>query len=257
MSVPPSLLATVLLLQTYDRISEEEAKARADCDLRWKVALGIEIDERPFAKSTLQLFRAQLILHDHVRAVFQKSLAFAREAGYFKSQKIKAALDTSYIRGCGAVKDTYNLLADGMVKLIRALARRDGRKPEAWASTHDLARYFGSSLKGEAVIDRDNPQARQTLLRAIVTDADRLREAARAVLADLSPEDPEHARLREAADLLRQLLVQDVERQPEGAALKDGVSPDRVVPSTTRDAARSEECVQTVRWAQGSDCGGP
>ena len=40
-----------------------------------KVALGIEV-EGPFAKSTLQLFRAQLILHDRVRAVFQRSLQF-------------------------------------------------------------------------------------------------------------------------------------------------------------------------------------
>jgi len=43
-SVPPCLLATALLLQTYDRDSDEEAKARADFDLRWKVALGIGLD---------------------------------------------------------------------------------------------------------------------------------------------------------------------------------------------------------------------
>lgn len=51
-SVPPSLLAYALLLQTHDRVSDEEAKARADYDLRWKVALGIEVDERPFARRT-------------------------------------------------------------------------------------------------------------------------------------------------------------------------------------------------------------
>src|SRR5437868_14460576 len=61
-SVPPSLLATALVLQTYDGVSDEEAKQRADYDLRWKVALGVELDARPFAKSTLQEFRAQLIL---------------------------------------------------------------------------------------------------------------------------------------------------------------------------------------------------
>jgi len=33
-SLPPSLLATALLLQAYDRVSGEEAKARADFDLR-------------------------------------------------------------------------------------------------------------------------------------------------------------------------------------------------------------------------------
>ena len=84
-SVPPSLLATaLLLLQTYDKVSDAEAKARADFDIRWKVALGIEIEDRPFAKSTLQLFRAQLILHDKVREVFESSLRLARQSGYLK-----------------------------------------------------------------------------------------------------------------------------------------------------------------------------
>jgi transposase len=82
-SVPPSLLAMALLLQAHDGVSDEEAKARADFDLRWKVALGVGLEQRPFAKSTLQLFRARLILHERVRTVFQKSLAFARRTGYF------------------------------------------------------------------------------------------------------------------------------------------------------------------------------
>ena len=34
--VPPSLLATALLLQSHDKVSDAEAKARADFDLRWK-----------------------------------------------------------------------------------------------------------------------------------------------------------------------------------------------------------------------------
>jgi hypothetical protein len=62
-SVPPSMLATALLLQTHDKVSDDEATTRADFDIRWKVALGIAVDDKPFAKSTLQLFRAHLILH--------------------------------------------------------------------------------------------------------------------------------------------------------------------------------------------------
>src|SRR3954468_19796759 len=53
-SVPPSLLATALVLQTYDGVSDDEARQRAAYDLRWKVALGLEVETRPFAKSTLQ-----------------------------------------------------------------------------------------------------------------------------------------------------------------------------------------------------------
>ncbi len=119
-SVPPSLLATALLLQSHDKVSDAEAKARADFDLRWKVALGIEVEDRPFAKSTLQVFRAQLILHDKVREVFESSLRLARESGYLKKRSMRVALDTTNILGRGAVKDTCNLLADGIVNCCGA-----------------------------------------------------------------------------------------------------------------------------------------
>jgi hypothetical protein len=164
-----------------------------------------------------------------VRAVFQKSLTFARQTGHLQGHTIKAVLDTSYILGRGAVKDTSNLLADGIVKLVRALARRDEESPEGYAAAHALSRYCGSSLKGEAASDGDDPPARQFFLRQIVADADRLLDQTRSLLGGLAPDDPDRARLVEAADLLAQILVQDVERRADGAALRDGVSPDRVV----------------------------
>ena len=227
-SVPPSLLATALLLQAHDRLSDEEAKAHADFDLRWKVALGIGIEERPFAKSTLQLFRAQLVLHDKVRVVFQSSLGFGRQTTYMKKRKIKLALDTSNILGKGAVKDTYNLLADGIVKLVRALASGEGENPQAWASERGLSRYFGSSVKGEANIDWDDDTARRAFLNDVVADADHLLEKVREALGS-SADEMERERLTEAAELLAQLLLQDIERQPDGAAIKEGVSRDRMV----------------------------
>src|SRR3954451_21500420 len=49
-SVPPRLLATALVLQTYDGVADEEATRRAAYDLQWKVALGVELDCKPFAK---------------------------------------------------------------------------------------------------------------------------------------------------------------------------------------------------------------
>ncbi len=45
-SVPPSLLATALVLKAYEGVSDEEAKGRADFDLCWKVALGVGLEER-------------------------------------------------------------------------------------------------------------------------------------------------------------------------------------------------------------------
>ena len=100
-SVPPRLLATALLLQSHDKVSDAEAKARADFDLRWKVALGIEAEDRPSAKSMLQVFRAQLILHGKVREVFESSLRLARESGCLKGRGTRVALDTTNILGVG------------------------------------------------------------------------------------------------------------------------------------------------------------
>ena len=229
-SVPPSLLATALLLQAHDGVSDEEAKARADFDLRWKAALGIGLEERPFAKSTLQLFRARLIIHERVRTLFERSLTFARRRGYFRSRKIKVVLDTSYILGRGAAQDTYNLLGDGIRKLVGALAASAEREPEGWADEHGLARYyFGSSLKGDAEIDWDDAQAREAFLRSVVADADRLLETAGEALERIPAGDPGRGRLPEAAILLERLLWQDIERREDGACLKQAVSRDRLV----------------------------
>jgi hypothetical protein len=230
-SVPPSLLATALLLQFYEGVSDEEAKARAEFDLRWKVALGIALEERPFAKSTLQLFRARLIIHERVGAVFQKSLTFARQTGYLRSRRLKkVVLDTTHVLGRGAVKDTYNLLADGITVLARELAAEvPCSDPEEWARERVLGRYFGSSVKGEAGIDWDDPEARQAFLEGVVGDADRLLEVAREAMEKLPAGDPERRRVRDAAVLLERLLMQDIERREDGSRLKQGVSPDRVV----------------------------
>jgi len=229
-SVPPSKLSIALLLQAHDGVSDQEAKARADYDLRWKVALGINIDERPFAKSTLQLFRAQLILHEKMRAIFLRSLEYARETGYLKRRKkMKVALDTTNILGRGAVKDTYNLLADGIKKLIRGLADLEGTEPEAWAEGHGFSRYFGSSIKGEAGIDWGDEQERQRFLKGIVADADQLLGTARGRL-EATPEGSEQEeRIVGGAALLVQLLCQDVQRDGDEVALKEGVARDRVV----------------------------
>jgi len=228
-SVPPSLIATALLLQTHDRSSDEEAKARADFDIRWKVALGIAVDDKPFAKSTLQLFRAQLILHEKVRAVFQRSLQFARQTGYVKRHRIKAALDTSYILGRGAVKDTYNLLADGIIQVVRALAALESKKAEVWAREHGLECYFGSSVKGEADIDWDDAKSRRAFLKAIVGDSEWVLGLARQAQGQFPEGDDRRQVIVEAAELLGQLLLQDVEYREDGVALKDGVSRDRII----------------------------
>jgi len=223
-SVPPSLLATALVLQTYDGVSDDEAKQRADYDLRWKVALGVELDARPYAKSTLQEFRAQLIVHEEQAAILRQSLELAKRRGTFRTKrgekrKLTVALDTSNILGRGAVKDTSTLLGDGIVKLARGLAKLAGQPLAAWAAAHGYGRYVGpTSLKGTAEIDWSDANERRRFLGEIVADADRLLKQARAARTGL-----------EAAGLLSRVLVQDIERREDGPAIKHGVAKDRLL----------------------------
>jgi transposase len=232
-SVPPSLLAVALLLQAHDKVSDEEAVARSQFDLRWKVALGIGMEERPFVKSTLQLFRSQLIVNDKEREIFLTSLEEARRCGFLKRGKKKLVVDTTHIFGRGQVQDTYNLLADGIEKLVGALAKVEGEEEVAWAAKHELSRYFSSSIKGTAEIDWSDREARKAFLTGIVSDARRLLEIAREAIARHGAGSEVGRSISSAAELLCALLAQDVKETPEGKAeIVEGVAKDRIVSVT-------------------------
>ena len=185
------------------------------------------------------MFRAQLILHDKVREVFEGSLRLARQSGYLKKRGMRVALDTTYILGRGAVQDTYNLLADGIVKLLRVLAAVANATLPAWAEGQGYERYLGSSIKGEATIDWSDRKARAALLGELVADADRLLALARQAWVELPEDSGQRQSIVAGAELLGQLLLQDVERKSgdvdahaddadDGVSIRDGVSKDRM-----------------------------
>jgi len=239
-SVPPSLLATATVLQWYDDVSDEEARDSAKYDDRWRVALGLEPGVQPFAKSTLQLFRAQLVVHDK-QAIFDRVLELAGEQGLLKrGQPLTVAQDTTPILGRGAVKDTINLLGDAIVGVLRELARQATQEVVALAGRHHLERYVtGSSLKGEANVDWTDAAQRQQFLRQVVADADRALELVRQRRAELAALESlgalaarqaaeDDRALANAATLLSQVLAQDIERSATGASMRRGVSRDRM-----------------------------
>lgn len=230
-SVPPSQLALLTLLQHHAGVSDGEAVERSCWDARWAAVLRKQIGEPLCAKSTLQLFRSHLILHDAVLMIFRQSIVEAKRAGLLTGKPLRVALDTKPIIGRGAVEDTYNLLATGIRQLGKALAKALGQNPEAWAGKHDFGRYFVGSIKGSATVDWSDPAAKNEFLTEIVTDARRLLRQT----GDLLPRLPSAAQpgVREAAELLEQLLLQDVvETARPGSRpvveLKDGTSPGRI-----------------------------
>jgi len=80
-SIPPSLLAKVLLLQYRCGLSDEQAMESVAWDLRWKVALGLPVDHRGWHPTSLTKYRARLLLHGKERLALECSLRLAGELG--------------------------------------------------------------------------------------------------------------------------------------------------------------------------------
>jgi len=200
-SVPPSQLALMLILQTYDGVSDEQAIEHSAFDLRWAAVLGRHAGERLCAKSTLQLFRSHLILHDAFRTFLQRSIEEAKASGLIQGRALTAAIDTKPMLGHGAVQDTYNLLAQAMRQLARALARERGCSIRELLDHNDLSALSEPSIKGTVVIDWSDEAARDTFLTQLVGQARRL----------LTLAEGASKHVYENAQLLSQILLQDVE----------------------------------------------
>ena len=105
----------------------------------------------------------------------------------------------------------------------------------AWAEAPGYQRYLGSSIKGEAVIDWSDRKARAALLAELVADADRLLALARQAWVELPEDSVQRQSIVAGAELLGQLLLQDIERRSgdgdaeDGVSVRDGVSKDRMV----------------------------
>jgi hypothetical protein len=226
------------------------------------VALGLELEARPFAKSTLQLFRSQLIIHEEASTIFKRSLELARQTGLLKGRKMKAAVDTTVILGRGAVEDTYNLIAEGIVILCRALAQMAAEEASAWAAGHGLCRYFDSSIKTSEAVTWDDAASREAFLSGLIRDGQRCLQLAQEARVELAVGSAKDERIMRAAQLLTQLLWQDVEPTERGHRVKPGTERDRV-PSDLRSAgarpgaaAWAQEPRQDIHGLQGRPGGG-
>jgi len=237
-SVPPSQLALLLVMQTHVGLSDEGAIEHSEYDARWAAVLGTHLGEPLCAKSTLQLFRAKLILKEKARLLLQGSVKEARRRGHLPAGPLRVAVDTLCIKGAGAVKDTWNLLASGIWQVIQAAGKEWREKPGDWAARHELAAYVPDphgSVKGSLDLDWSDESAREAALATIVKDAVRAYRQADALAATLAEEAA--ARVRQAQLLLGDLLEQDIEVQhPENGeskvAVKQGTAPARI-PSAT------------------------
>jgi hypothetical protein len=211
-SVPAEVIATVMVLQALEGLSDREAISALRRDIAWKVACGLRLDDEGFHPTVLVYWRNRLRSSDRPRRIFDAVGQVVAATGVLRGRG-RRVLDSTVLEDAVATQDTVTQL----VAAIRRVRRLVPKAREVALTSHDYER------PGKPDCDWDDPDARQALVSGLVNDALAVLDA----LADLEL-DAEQA---EAVALLALVAGQDVEagERPGTFRIARRVARDRVI----------------------------
>ena len=222
-TVPARVLATVMVLQALEGLSDQEAVDHLECDLRWQAAAGVHAGYEAFHPTTLVGQRNRLRASGRPKRFLEDTKVVAREAGVLGNRV--RVLDSTPIYDAVSTQDTVTQLRAGIRKLLRALAG----SALAVRVRMALARDDDYASAGKPPCDWDDPEAREALVDALVRDA----LAALAALDGKELVGPG----RDAAELLALVAGQDVEKGDDGVfRIVVKVARDRVISTVDPEA---------------------
>ena len=88
-SIPASVMASVLVLQTLHDLSDRETAEAARCDLRWKVATGMSLDHQGFDPSTLVYWRQRLATSERPHRINEAVRKVVEETGIVAAASVR------------------------------------------------------------------------------------------------------------------------------------------------------------------------
>jgi hypothetical protein len=222
-SVPPMIVAVVMVLQRIEGLSDREAVDRFAFDARWKYAAGgLDFDYPGFVHTVLVDMRARLARSQRPDRIFEVTLEVAKAAGLVGRKRV---LDSTPLYDAVATMDTVTLIRSairGLLKVVDADLETGLRGR--------LCRDDDYASFGKPVCDYDDPAARQALVDALAGDAMALLEALDGRELD--------AGVLQAAQLLATVVGQDLDRDGDDAILRIArrVAKDRVISTVDPDA---------------------
>jgi hypothetical protein len=222
-SVPPMVVAVVMILQRLEGLSDREAVERFTFDARWKYAAGgLPFDYPGFAHTVLVDMRARLARSDRPKRIFERSREVATEAGLVGVRRV---LDSTPLYDAVATMDTVTLVRSA-IRGVLAAAEAEEPKPALRAV---LGRDDDYRKGGKPACDWDDAEARLALVDALARDGLALLEALEGTQLP--------APLGEAAALLATVIGQDLETGPDGRIrIARRVAHDRVISTVDPDA---------------------
>jgi hypothetical protein len=225
-TVPARVVATTMLLQAYEGLSDREAVEHLAFDLRWKAAAGLAVDAGAFHATVLVGVRNRLRKSNRPRRMFEDVKTVARAAGLLRGRN--RVLDSTPVYDAVATQDTVTQLRAVIRKLLM-VAVREGETGLAAAVRAVLTRDDDYVAAGKPPCDWDDKAAREDLVDALVRDC-------LAVLGVLDGRDLSPG-LAEAAQLLALVAGQDVAEGDDGVfRIARRVKPDRVISTVDPEA---------------------
>jgi Transposase DDE domain/Transposase domain (DUF772) len=236
-SLPAPVAAAILTLQTLYDLSDAETAEAARCDLRWKVATGMALDDKGFHPSTLTYWRQRLARSQRPHRINEAVKKVVEETGMVAGRR-RRAVDSTILADAVATQDT-------ITQLVSAIRRVGREVPGAATQIAAVCTGHDYTTPGKPKIDWDDPEAKEALVSALVKDA----KALVAALQDAELDE----RAQGAVALLALVAGQDVE-PAEGSDGTDGrwriarkVAADRIISTVDPDARHTRKSPEQRR----------
>lgn len=227
-SVPPMIVAVVMVLQRLEGLSDREAVERFAFDVRWKYAAGgLDFDHPGFVHTVLVDMRARLAASVRPNRIFERTVDVAAEAGLVGRRRV---LDSAPVYDAVATQDTITLIRSAVRGLLRAADHVLRAELRAVICSGDA---YTSAAK--PAIDWTDAAEREALVDARARDG----YALLAVLEGrvLGQE------VDQAARLLATVLGQDLEQDGGVFRIARKVAKDRVISTVDPEARHGHKTV--------------
>ena len=220
-SVPPMIVAVVMVLQRIEGCSDREASDRFCFDARWKYAAGgLDFDYRGFVHTVLVDMRARLAASQAPGRIFDAVLEVAKAAGLVGRKRV---LDSTALYDAVATMDTVTLVRWAIRGLLKSAGGELESRLRAVLARDDD--YAGAGKPGVTTTTRP-PGA--GLVDALARDG-------MALLAVVDGRELSEA-LAQAAALLATVLGQDLDQDETGVfRIARRVAKDRVISTVDPD----------------------
>ncbi len=229
-SIPAGVMASAMILKELEGLSDRQAADALRCDIRWKVACGLALDDEGVHYTVFTYWRQRLGKSESPDRIGDAIRQVVDATGVL-SGKRRRALDSTLLDDAVATQDTVTQ----MVSQIRRVRRLIPQAKTVEVAAHDY------DASGKPVCAWDDPDAKTALVSGLVNDALAILDAVAGIELDDKAAD--------AVGLLALVAGQDVEPGNEEGTWRifDGTVKDRVISTVDPEARHMHKSVSQYR----------